>query len=278
MTSLASQIDERGLMVFDNVNSLPVYNEPIATTYMVISLNLDGWVRAECDMHPVFFKRHDVAVLPPRHILCARESSPDYRTILIVMSVEFQEERKRSSTNIYRDNFYYLQKPHMSLSDEQFAIILQMFRMVQFISHTDSPNRWDMLGYQLDTLFLLLQDFRRENGADERRPSPHDQLFANFYHAVTENFTKSREVRYYAEMFHLSPKHFAAIIKQHTKTNALEWINGYTIIRAKMLLRYQLQLTVQEVAIKLGFTDQATFSRFFKSHVGKSPSDYRAGI
>jgi len=272
---MANQIDERGLMVFDDVHSMPSYGEPFTTPYMVLSLNLEGWVSAECDTRPVSFERHDIAVLLPTHVLCANEVSPDYHAILIVMSRDFQEARKQDSNVVYRDNFHYLTKPHVSLDEEQFDTIYQLFKLVKTVSESDSVTREEILTNLLNTVFLLLQDYRRKNGVEEHEPTSQDRLFIQFYHAITQHYTESREVRFYADMFHLSPKHFGTIIKEHTNTNALEWINGYVLVQAKMLLRHRTQMTVQEIALKLGFGDQATFSRFFRTRCGMSPSEYR---
>ena len=134
LLSLTEQIDERGLMVFDDIRLMPVYHEPYTTPYMTIGLNLEGWVRAECDMQPVCFRRHDIAVLTPHHILCAHESSPDYHAMLIVMSVRFQEEMKLHYTNVYRDNFFYLYQHDLSLTDEQFDCVLHLFQMLRTVS------------------------------------------------------------------------------------------------------------------------------------------------
>ncbi len=274
LLSMTQEIDRQGLMVFD-INSMPTYGKPFVTPYMVLVLNLEGWVKAECDMRPVCFRLHDIAVLPPRHILCAQETSADYHAMMITMSVDFQEDRKQDSTDVYRDNFHYLSRPHISLSDEQFAVVHQLFNLVQTISQTAGPTRDEKITNLLNTLFLLLQDYRRENGIGEHEPSPHELMFTQFYQAITEHYAEHREVRFYADLFHLSPKYFATIIKQHTKTNALDWINGYVMVLAKIMLRYKQQLTIQEIALKLGFIDQATFSRFFKSHSGMSPTAYR---
>jgi len=273
--AFAKEIDKRGLMVFDDIRRMPSYGEPFVTSYMVISLNLQGWVRAECDMQPVSFHPHEIAVLPPHHVLSAHETSADYRAMLIVMSVDFQEERKKDSTDIYQDNFHYLHQPTVPLTDEQFRVVHQLFCMVRDVSLADSPNRREMLIHLLQLLFLYLQDYRRENGINEHQPSYHEQLFTRFYHAITQHYRESREVRFYADLFHLSPKHFATIIKSHTHINALDWINGYVVIQAKMRLRYQKQLTVQEIALNLGFQEQASFSRFFKANTGLTPTQYR---
>lgn len=86
----ADEIAERGLVVFDDIRSMPLYDEPYTTDLMTISINLSGWVKAECDMRPVVFQPHDLAVVTPHHILCARESSADYHAMIIVLSPRFQ--------------------------------------------------------------------------------------------------------------------------------------------------------------------------------------------
>lgn len=273
LLSKSHEIDERGLMVFD-VHSMPTGTESFTTPYMVLVLNMEGYVKAECDMRAVVFQPHDIAVLPPRHVIRAIQVSADYHAEMIVMSVAFQEARKQDSTYAYRDNFHYLTKPHVTLNDEQFKVISRLFWMVQTISQKDSMSRDAMLAHQLNTIFLMLQDYRRENGVAEHEPTDKEQLFARFYHAITQHYTESREVRYYAGIFHMAPKYFSTVIRHHTKTKALDWINGYVMVQAKIMLRYE-HMTVQEVALKLGFTDQAAFSRFFKSGSGMTPTEYK---
>jgi len=273
LLSMAHKIDERGLMVFD-VHTMPTGSESFTTPYMVLVLNMQGYVRAECDMRPVCFQPRDIAVLPPRHVIRAQEVSADYHAMMIVMSVAFQEDRKQDSTDAYRDNFHYLTRPHVKLDEEQFEVISRLFWMVQTISFMDYATRDEMLTHQLNTIFLLLQEYRRENGVDEHEPTGKEQLFTQFYQAITQHYMQSREVKYYAEMFHMAPKYFSTVIRQHTKTKALDWINGYVMVQAKVMLRYE-QMTVQEVALKLGFVDQAAFSRFFKTNSGMTPTEYK---
>lgn len=275
ITAYPETIDERGLMVFPDVHQMPTNGIPFTTSYMIIALNLQGWVKAECDMRTVCFCRHDIAVLPPRLVLCPSEVSDDYHAMLIVMSVAFQEEMKQRYPDIYSDIFHYVHKPDISLTDEQFTALQQLFHMIHIMSLTNSPNRWQMMGDLLDVLFLLLQDYRQQNGISQRKPSPQEELFNRFYNAITQHYRESREVRFYAKLFNMTPKHFASVIKQHTQTNALDWINGYVLVQAKMLLRHQQEMTIQQIALQLGFYDQASFSRFFKTGTGMSPTEFR---
>ena len=271
----AAEIAERGLVVFDDIRSMPIYNEPYTTDLMTISVNISGWVKAECDMRPVVFQPHDLAVVQPHHILCSRESSADYRAMLIVLSPAFQDEMKHRYPDIYHDNHHYLYRQDIHLSDHQFHRIVDIFCLLRDVGREDYPRRSAMLGDLLEVLFLQLQAYRQENGIETHRPSPREELFTSFYHAIEQHYRESREVRFYADLLHLSPKHFATIIKQQTGTGALQWINSYVIIQAKSMLRHHRQMTIQEITNYIGFSDQATFSRFFKTNTGLSPTEYR---
>lgn len=275
ITAIPEEIDKRGLMVFPDIHRMPVYGEPFSTSYMTISLNIQGWVKAECDMRPVMFRQHDIAVLTPRHVLCPQESSDDYHAILIVLSVAFQEEMKRCYPDIYRDNFHYVYRQDVPLNDAQFNTVHRLILTLYDISITESPNRWQILGYLLSVLFLLLQDYRRNSGIEIHKPSLQEELFTQFHQDLDRYYHQSHEVRFYADLVHLSPKHFAAVIKRHTGITASDWISNYVVMQAKMLLRHQPQMTIQQIADKLGFPEQASFSRYFKANAGISPSDYR---
>jgi AraC family transcriptional regulator, transcriptional activator of pobA len=53
-------------------------------------------------------------------------------------------------------------------------------------------------------------------------------------------------------------------------------IQDRLLVEAKRLLLYS-NMTVAEVAFRLGFDDPAYFSRFFTSHAGVSPRGFRVG-
>ncbi len=130
----ADEIAERGLVVFDDIRSMPLYDEPYTTDLMTISINLSGWVKAECDMRPVVFQPHDLAVVTPHHILCARESSADYHAMIIVLSPRFQEEMKHHSPDIYPATPHYISRQVIHLNDRPFPRIVDIFRLLRDVN------------------------------------------------------------------------------------------------------------------------------------------------
>jgi AraC-like DNA-binding protein len=54
-----------------------------------------------------------------------------------------------------------------------------------------------------------------------------------------------------------------------------EWINGLKIEEAKSLMRREPELTVNEVALRVGFTDKSNFIRTFTGIEGLSPKAWQ---
>lgn len=65
--------------------------------------------------------------------------------------------------------------------------------------------------------------------------------------------------------------------KKHLKMSPKQYIADVRLKRACELLRKK-QLAVKTIAFSLGFDDQLYFSKFFKSHTGLSPLQYRNSI
>lgn len=268
-------INERGLMVFDDIHQMPIYHKPYIAPFLTISLNVQGWVRTEYDMRPVCFQAHDVAIVHANHTLCSHESSADYHAILLAISPRLEQEMKSLTPTLFVGFYHYVWQPDFHLTDEQTENVVRLLMLLKSISESMTQTREMILKGLLHILATLLQDYRRENGKEDSPLSPQQELFIRFHQAVVEHFRQSREVRFYADLFCLTPKHFATIIKQQTGITASQWISSYVMIQAKTLLRHQPQLSVQQIALHLGFPDQASFSRFFKTNTGQSPTEYR---
>ncbi len=100
-------------------------------------------------------------------------------------------------------------------------------------------------------------------------------MFNKFEEIIIQHHRESREVAFYARQLCLSPKYFASVIKELTGISATEWINRYVIVEAKWLLLHQRNKSIQQIANYLGFTEQSSFSRFFKRYEGVTPNAFR---
>ena len=79
---------------------------------------------------------------------------------------------------------------------------------------------------------------------------------------------------FYASQLCISPQYLSMLLREQTGKSANKWIDDAVLMEAKMLLKTP-QLSVQQVAEQLHFSDQSTFGKFFKKHIGLSPLEFR---
>ena len=96
------------------------------------------------------------------------------------------------------------------------------------------------------------------------------KIAGQFKKLLEKNFIDIREVSQYASMLHVTPKHLSDVVKEHTGRTPRELINEVLLLEAKVLLG-STDLSINEIAHRLKFGDQAHFSHFIKLHTGTSP-------
>jgi len=276
LEALAGEIERRGIVVIEHVTRLPVYDEPYLSPHLIVCLNHQGRVKAEYDMQKVEFTPHEIAMLMPNHTLTVYESSDDYCATLLVISGTFLKWLAQKVTTF---SFFQLHNVSSSpLTDEQFYSMLTYFKMLQAISQIDHPARKEMLAAQIAVGTRMCDLYLYNNEKNGTKPQTEKQrLLSRFYEAVTKHYKESREVKFYAQLLCLSPKHFGMIVHQQTGLRATQWIARYVVIQAKALLRQRTDLSIQQVAHEVGFEDSASFTRYFKATAGMTPGEYRRG-
>lgn len=108
------------------------------------------------------------------------------------------------------------------------------------------------------------------------KPSRGEQVFVDFMRSLSQHYAERRTVADYAAEAALSVRYFSSLIQQHTGQSSMQWIHLFVIGQAKHLL-LQSNLQLKEIADRLGFPEQFTFRKYFKTHTGVSPTDYRKG-
>lgn len=75
---------------------------------------------------------------------------------------------------------------------------------------------------------------------------------------------------------HLHPGHLSELFKKETGSTFGDFVTGFRMRKAMQLLTVT-PAKVSEVALMVGYEDVKYFSRLFKKHTGKTPSEYREG-
>ncbi len=101
-----------------------------------------------------------------------------------------------------------------------------------------------------------------------------DGIMKDFAELLTEHIYEETSVEFYAEKLCISKQYLSLIVKEKTRVTIGTVIASMRTEAASRLLRNP-DLTIQQIAERLSFSDQSSFGKFFKKHAGISPLKYR---
>ena len=258
-----------------DITGFSSYGKDIIWPYLTLALCQGGSFRALYDMQETTHSLNDVACIMPGHMHRPIESSDDYKTTIFILS---QRVLKAIKFHVFsHDTIKFDVAPVCHLTPEQAQHMMAITDQLEIIAnHTEAelPHRKEMLlsilaiGYEFLNLYRREQD---QNWEKERNA----QLLHQFCDLVVEHYRESREVQFYADRMHLSPKYFSKLITEATGgMSPANWIEQYVAAQAKLMLLSQ-PLTVKEVGYRLGFDETASFCRFFKRVTSLTPREFQ---
>jgi AraC family transcriptional activator of pobA len=110
------------------------------------------------------------------------------------------------------------------------------------------------------------------------RPEADDeaiQLHRRFARLLETDFARHHDAAHYADALRVAPAALSRALAQVTGHATKELVTERVMVEAARLLRFT-DLTVQEVAHRIGFADPLYFSRAFKRSRGEAPMAFRA--
>jgi AraC family transcriptional activator of pobA len=101
------------------------------------------------------------------------------------------------------------------------------------------------------------------------------ELHRRFARLLETDFAAHHDARHYADALAVPPAALSRALSEVTGRGTKDLIVDRVMLEAARLLRYT-ELTVGEIAFRVGYGDQLYFSRAFKRRFGESPLAYRA--
>ncbi len=150
--------------------------------------------------------------------------------------------------------------------------VINLLERMLFEYQKGVKGRTEVFETYLLALFTELQPFVKRSSHNSISAAL--EITKEFKKALSKNITLKNKVSDYAELLNISPNHLNKCVKSTTGKSANDLVNEMILLEAKVMLK-QTNLSVKEIAYNVGKSEVSVFSRFFKTQIGISPSDYR---
>ena len=126
-------------------------------------------------------------------------------------------------------------------------------------------------------IHLVFHDYLVANSETKAQPMDRkSEIYQEYSELVMKHYHEWHHVAEYASAMHITVPHLCSTIKQASSRTAGDLIVEAIITDAKAQLKLSIA-PVKEIASNLGFENVAFFNRFFKTHTGITPKNYRNG-
>ena len=264
------------ILLIDEMANLPLPKEPRRMQCLLVGMCLKGSARYYVDTVEHVVEPGDLIIINQGRVTHDCTMTPDCRGIGIIIDYNFFKETIKSVHELSSLFLFARNHPVFRLPEDRANFIRDtFFQMKDKISEPDNHFRRQMVQslfltmvYEMCNVIYTAQV--KNDGCNSRS----EEIFTKFLLLVEANFRTERRVGWYSEQLCISPKYLSETIKMVSKRTPSEWIDSYVTMELRMLFR-NTQKSIKEIAQELNFSNQSFLGKYFKEHVGMSPSEYR---
>ncbi len=256
---------------------VPDLSKPTSTNAFSTILTLEGEANIEIDDISYTLVPNTLIDLTRFHIFRNFTFSDNYKGYNILISNDFYNEIFTTERHLTpRMAIFKSQNPLEVMSSEQTALLTaSLNRIIQNIKRENHLWRKQMIMNEIRSFFMEAGNIILHNSStDIAKQTDKELLILKFVQLLEEHNTERKTVKFYADKLCMHTDHFTKIIKAKTGRNVIDWINESLLRKAKLHLRNP-ELSIQQVAHMLNFSDQSAFGKFFKKQTQMSPNEYK---
>lgn len=264
------------IILGDCLSKFPLPKGPRRMTFILVALCTGGTVSLSVDTRVHRIKRGDLIIISERHVIDGFQASADAEGLIMILSTKFFYDVVHDISDL--SSLFILSKNHpiLELTDGESEVFHEYYSLLRRkVADTGNAYRRNIVGLIVHTMFYELCDViarhRQAAGTHNMRAS---LTFQNFIALVEKHHRQERRVGWYAKQLCITPKHLSETVKTVSMRTPNEWIDNYVTLAARLLLKNTTK-SIREISDELNFPNQSFMGKYFKEHVGMSPSQYR---
>ena len=228
----------------------------------IFLLCMRGSCRVKIHLTHYDLKQGSLAIVFPGVFFQLLEQSKDCRFIFVGFSKKLIEGAKLFSYTVEYTP-YILERPVIEMRKETYELFRDSIRLLI----RRQKIKEEMGEMQISLIYTQLLD-------DSPRYNRNQEIVKELLRIIVQYYKTERNVSFYAEKLHLSPQHLSTTVKKVTGKTLTDILSSFIIRDAQAKLR-STDMTVQEIAYSLNFSDISFFGKYFKRYTGMSPKQYR---
>lgn len=264
------------IVFFDDIREMPQFTEAKRLRCLLVALCTEGEAQYSVDTITHVVKKNDIIIISEGPVLDSLQLTADCKGICIALDPEFFKEVVKGVHDFSSLILFAKNHPVAHMGNEEIHLLQLYLRACkQKIDERDHKFRKEVVQSMLTTMIYDISNalFRIQYEPNKRQTRA-EIIFAEFIDLVEKNYMTKRRVSWYGKQLCITPKYLSETIKAISRRTPNEWINKYVT----MELRSQLKNTtksIKEIAEEMCFPNQSFLGKYFKEHVGVSPSEYR---
>lgn len=243
-------------------------------TEIVLILDGEGEFYLDGQVYPV--QKGDILLLNPGTVHQSRLTHPECPALEFYAAFTNVHFRNMEENNIRFSCTPVLIHP----KEKTFLSLSRLAAEMNAETEQAHPGRYFMLKACLIQMLLLLYRAQAE--------CPKTDIAGYTFESTNKKYVAEQIVDYMdqhynekisldriAENMYLSPFYVSRIFKSEIGTTPINYLINMRMEKAKQLLTVNSDVSIQEIAQRVGYEDAYHFSKLFKKHYGESPTKYR---
>lgn len=264
------------IVLADHIAGIPVPTDARRMNFILIVLCTQGSLQYTVDANETVVTAGEMLVVSERHVVNNYQASPDIEGMAILLSLEFYREIISNVSELSAAFLFARANPVIRLSQAESDIFSRYFNAIKNrISDPGNRFRKALVRTLLLALFYDLSNviYRAQQGSIQ----PHkrsEAIFTRFVKLVEQHYRHERRVSWYAQQLGISSKYLSETIKKASQRTPNEWIDNYVVLELRIMLKNTTK-SIKQITDEMNFPNQSFLGKYFKEHVGISPSEYR---
>ena len=246
---------------------------------------LEGELKAEIDLKTYDIHENSVIINLPGNISRIYSIEDDQldrlHFVVVAVSSDFLSSSRMDYVRMFNESIAVLDNPCFEMNGDERAIFSRYFELVDALVRNSPKGLKQVLRNIVSSCLYYAGSIWQEKLLTAERPKSNGEqtmraklVLEQFLKLVAEYHDRERAMGFYADKLCLTPKYLSKIIKNASGKSGPEWIDSFVILEAKNMLKYSV-MPIKEIVYKLHFPNASVFYKFFKSHTGLTPSEYR---